>query len=211
MKRWSPGFAYVIGLITADGCLSKDGRHIDFTSKDLLLVEAFKKILGLKNKIGFKGKGTYPKGQYYRIQFGEVKFYRFLLGIGLTPKKSKTISALDIPDRYFVDFLRGYFDGDGFSYSYWDKRWKSSYMLYIGFASASRSYLIWLRDKIKVAWSIEGRIRACGKTALQLAYAKKSSILLFKKMYYKDDIPCLERKRFKIMRSLGIIELLPGC
>jgi len=47
---WSPHFAYAIGLLATDGSLSIDGRHIDFTSKDLELVKIFKKYLGLKNK-----------------------------------------------------------------------------------------------------------------------------------------------------------------
>ena len=33
--EWSPEFAYAIGLIVTDGSLSKDGRHINFSSKDL--------------------------------------------------------------------------------------------------------------------------------------------------------------------------------
>lgn len=32
--KWSPKIAYAVGLITTDGSLSKDGRHIDLTSKD---------------------------------------------------------------------------------------------------------------------------------------------------------------------------------
>gem|GEM_PF-6676481 len=36
--QWSPEFAYVIGLLTTDGNLSPDGRHINFTSKDRELV-----------------------------------------------------------------------------------------------------------------------------------------------------------------------------
>lgn len=31
---WSPEIAYAVGLLTTDGSLSIDGRHIDFTSKD---------------------------------------------------------------------------------------------------------------------------------------------------------------------------------
>jgi len=31
---WSKELAYVIGLLVTDGCLSKNGRHIDPTSKD---------------------------------------------------------------------------------------------------------------------------------------------------------------------------------
>src|SRR3972149_12282508 len=95
--RWSPKVAYAIGLITTDGCLSKDGRHIDFTSKDLEQVQNFSKALGLTNKIGLKSSGFSNK-KYYRIQFGNVKFYRFLLKIGLTPSKSRSIGNLKIPE-----------------------------------------------------------------------------------------------------------------
>ena len=45
--KWSPDFAYAVGLLTTDGSLSKDGRHISFTSKDLQLAKLFKKCLKL--------------------------------------------------------------------------------------------------------------------------------------------------------------------
>ena len=48
---WSSKFAYVIGLMATDGNLSIDGHHMEFTSKDLDLVEIFKNYLNLKNKI----------------------------------------------------------------------------------------------------------------------------------------------------------------
>lgn len=66
---WRANFAYAIGLIASDGCLSKDGSHIDFTSKDLEQVENFRKVLGLKNRIGLKSrgkKGTSDK-KYFRV------------------------------------------------------------------------------------------------------------------------------------------------
>jgi hypothetical protein len=71
--------------------------------------------------------------------------YDFLLSIGLTSNKSKTISVLGVPPEYYADFLRGCFDGDGTTYSYWDTRWKSSFMYYIAFVSASPPFLEWLR------------------------------------------------------------------
>ncbi len=109
---WTPNLAYVIGLIATDGNLSKDGRHIDFTSKDIEQIQNLIKILDLKTKIGIKSSGTSNR-KYYRTQFGNVKFYKFLLYIGLTPAKSKTLGKLKIPDKYFADFLRGHLDGDG--------------------------------------------------------------------------------------------------
>lgn len=203
--EWTPDIAYITGLIVTDGSLSVDKRHIDFTSKDLQLIETFARILQLKNKIGIK-TSSYSKGRkYFRIQFGNVEFYKFLLSLGLTPRKTKTIGILKIPDKYMRDFLRGHLDGDGFTISYWDKRWKSSFMLYTGFISASKKHLVWIKECISKLYKIEGSLRFNGRSTYQLMYAKKSSILLLEKIYYNQDLPCLERKRSKIWKSLGII------
>jgi len=34
-RVWSSDLAYAIGLIATAGCLLNDGRHIDFTSKNI--------------------------------------------------------------------------------------------------------------------------------------------------------------------------------
>jgi hypothetical protein len=39
--KWNSEISYGIGLIATDGSLSKDGRHITFTSKDQQLAELF--------------------------------------------------------------------------------------------------------------------------------------------------------------------------
>lgn len=207
---WDNNLAYVIGLITTDGSLSVDGRHINFTSKDIDQIKTFAWILNLNNKIGTK-KSTYnPRGVYYQIQFGNVRFYRFLLSIGLMPNKTKTLGVLQIPDQYFADFLRGHLDGDGYTYSYWDKRWKSSFMLYTGFISASQSHLIWMQEKLKRLYKLNGKLRFTGRSVYHLIFAKRESISLLNKIYYKEDILCLERKRFKIEQALSIISKQAG-
>ena len=135
---WSPEFAYAMGLLTTDGNLSPDGRHVNFTSKDRALAETFKRILNLNNAIGRKARGYSQEKKYFVIQFGDVLFYKFLCDIGLSAKKSKTLSVIRIPEEYMPDFLRGHLDGDGTFYSYWDPRWKSSFMFYTIFLSASK-------------------------------------------------------------------------
>ena len=77
--EWTSNFAYTIGLIATDGNLSKDGRHMNFTSKDLVLVELFKRCLGLNNKIGKKTRSYEQEKKYFQIQFGDKNFYEFLL------------------------------------------------------------------------------------------------------------------------------------
>ncbi|KKU86409.1 MAG: Intein-containing protein [Parcubacteria group bacterium GW2011_GWA2_47_9] len=194
--KWSPELAYAVGLIATDGCLSGDGRHIDFTSKDEDLVLTFRKCLGLKNKVGRKTSGYTHSNAYFRVQFGDVNFYSWLVGIGLSPHKSKTIGALKVPKSFFFDFLRGLFDGDGSIYSFWDPRWHSSYMFYIQFASASPPHLEWLQSKIYALAKVAGKIRVSGRV-YQLVYAKQSTYILFRRMFYANGLPCLKRKYIK--------------
>ncbi len=202
--RWTANLAYAVGLITTDGCLSNDGRHIILTSKDLDQIQNFIKILKLTSKIGTKTSGFSEK-RYYNLQFGNVKFYRFLLSIGLTPNKSKTLGEILIPDKYFRDFLRGHLDGDGCTYSYWDPRWKSSFMFYTNFMSASEKHLRWIQEKIQKLSGVSGKLTYHGKSYFHLRFAKNDSIKLMEFIYYKSNLICLERKRFKIQQALSII------
>jgi len=196
---WTSELAYIVGLITTDGSLSKDKRHVNFTSKDLQLVKLFKKCLKLEVKIGKKSSGSEKRKIYFQVQFGNVLFYRWLENIGLTANKSKTIGKLKVPDKYFFDFLRGCFDGDGSMYAYWDPRWHSSYMFYLQFTSASHNFLVWLQDSIQRLAGITGKIRY-GSRSFQLCFAKKGTIVVFDRMFYQKELPCLHRKLIKAKR-----------
>jgi hypothetical protein len=201
--KWSAGLAYAIGLLATDGSLSKDGRHIDFTSADLEQIENYLKALNVWVKIGIKFSSKNKIS--YRVQFSDIPFYRFLQSIGLTPKKSLTIGKIKIPDHLFFDFLRGCFDGDGTFYSYWDPRWKSSHMFYIEFISASKAHIDWLRMELKKRNGILGYInKGNKKSIIQLKYAKKEAIEIIKKIYYNRQVVCLSRKRKKIEKALNI-------
>lgn len=203
--EWSPTFAYAIGLLVSDGNLSPNGRTINFTSKDLELVETFRGCLGVDNKIAMKASGITAEKKYFCVQVGDILFYRFLLEIGLMPNKSKIIGRVEVPDEYFFDFLRGCFDGDGYSYSYWDPRWRSSFMFYTGFVSASPVHVEWLRFSIKRLLGIRGHTtKSVKNSAYQLKYAKAESLILLPKLYYNPSVVCLSRKRAKVEKALGV-------
>ncbi|MFH1769893.1 MAG: LAGLIDADG family homing endonuclease [Parcubacteria group bacterium] len=206
--KWSPEFAYAIGLITTDGSLSKNGRHINFTTKDLEQAKNFKKCLGITAKLGKKRSGYTGLKIYHNIQFSDVLFYRFLEGIGLTPAKSKTLGILTIPNKYLYDFLRGHLDGDGSFYSYYDKRWKSSFMFYTVFISSSKKHIVWIRDTLRARLNINGHIsKSVNSVIYQLKYAKNESMRLLKKIYYDKNVICLTRKRLKIEKALSTVNL----
>ncbi len=200
---WSSKFAYAIGLLVTDGNLSKDGRHIDLTSKDKDQLQNFINCLDIEVNITSKHSGSGKK--YLRVQFGDRLFYDFLLTIGLMPNKTKVLKEIKIPGRYFFDFLRGHFDGDGTFYSYWDPRWRSSFMFYTVFISASQDHILWLRQEIFKRLNIVGHITKSGnQSCYQLKYAKKDSLKLLKEIY-RDNPICLKRKLLKINRALSII------
>ena len=203
--KWSPNFAYAIGLLATDGCLSGDGLLIDLTSKDKEQLKNYSKCLGLNYKIGtkFNNRGDLS----FRIQFKNRLFYDFLLSIGLTPRKSLTMGSLGVPNKYFFDFLRGCFDGDGCSYSYWDPRWKSSFMFYITFASGSKNFIFWLQEEIYKNVEIRGHVAISTNKVnpyYQLKYAKRDGLEIIKKMYYNPNVICLSRKFFKIKKALNL-------
>lgn len=200
---WSPNFAYAIGLLASDGCILGDGRHIELTSKDEEQLRNFLIALDIEVKITIKHSSI--GNEYKRVQFGDVLFCRFLGTIGLTPAKSKTIGVLKIPAKYFFDFLRGSFDGDGSFYSYFDPRWRSSFMFYTVFISASKKHIDWVRQEIEKRLKIKGHITEDGNgSTFQLKYAKADSLELLPEMYYDDRVIHLSRKYKKIQQALEI-------
>jgi len=204
---WRPELAYAVGLIASDGCLSPDGRHIDLTSKDVSQLQTFKRILGIEHIVIGKKKGGYGNTLCYHVQFGSVVFYEWLMSIGLSSRKSHTIGALLVPDEFFADFLRGIFDGDGCIYSYMDKRWKHSYMVYIDIASASHPFLLWMQNTAERLYGVQGVIK--GKSVRRvylLSYAKEASFILLNYMYAQDHAPRLTRKFTKV-QNIRIMDM----
>lgn len=203
-REWSAELAYAVGLFVADGNISPDGRHIAFVSKDAEQIENFMKALSIKVTVGITKSG-YTESTAFRVQFSDVLFYGFLVSIGLMPNKSKQIGRVTIPNNYFWHYVRGAFDGDGSVHSYFDPRYKSSFMFYTIFSSASEAYVLWLQGEIFSRLNIRGHITGgVGKT-FQLKYAKNDSIKVLKQMYSDPHVLCLSRKRLKIKEIFRII------
>ena len=201
---WTPELAYACGLLATDGCLYSDGRHINLTSIDRDQLETFKKCLNLKNKIGSKSGGYSDRG--LQVQFGDVGLYRWLISIGITPRKTFTIGKVKVPDKYFWDYLRGEFDGDGHSHAYWDTRLRSSVSLYIGFTCASKQHLEWLNETITRLIGVSGNLRKQPR-AYTLLFSKQIAFPLYRAMYYNSSVVHLGRKKQKLERQWAALAL----
>ncbi len=185
---------YAIGLLATDGCLSKDGRHIDFTSKDLELVQAIRDCLRISNRIGRSARGGERERKYYRVQFGSRTFYDFLVSVGLTPAKSRTIGPIRVPRGYFRDFLRGCIDGDGHINVFRHPESRQP-QLVLRLVSASPRFLVWIKEEIAHCFGISRGWISKETRAYVLHYGKEDSIHIFRMLYYRGGWPSLSRKR----------------
>ncbi|KKT71512.1 MAG: Intein-containing protein [Candidatus Collierbacteria bacterium GW2011_GWB1_44_6] len=207
MPKLNHDLAYAVGLICTDGYLSKDGRHIIFTSVDKDLIEIFKKCLNKTNPITVNPKSSLSKQICYKVQIGDVQLYKWLLHTGLFPKKSLTLERINIGTRYFRDFLRGHLDGDGSIIKYEDRylqHLNPKYVykrLFVYFNSASQKHIYWLQTTITKLTKLKGSISSYqSKTRVgtnpyyTLKFSTKEATILLNWIYYDPEVPCLKRK-----------------
>jgi hypothetical protein len=202
--EWSDMMAYVVGLMATDGNLSKDGRHLAFDSGDLQLIHTFLSCLGhpyahTRSKQGELG------GIGYQAAFSDVRFHRWLRGIGLMPRKSLVLGGIDVPDAHLPSLLRGLFEGDGHVQNFVHRPTPSTYpdyeyeRLWVFFNSASRPHLQWIKSRVETLLGLRGYIERL-KTKpgrhhfFRLKYGKHGSIALLRTMYPSATVPKLERK-----------------
>ncbi|MDI6734382.1 MAG: LAGLIDADG family homing endonuclease [Patescibacteria group bacterium] len=196
---------YVIGLITADGNLSTDGRHINITSKEIDSLQNVKNALKINNKIGRKARAHEKRKKYFVLQIGDIRFYRYLLNIGLTQRKSLSLKELQVPNDYFLDFLRGVIDGDG-SISTWLHRTNGNTQWSLRIVSGSSIFLQWLKTKTEQLLPVKGKLygyKYPSKNNLLyiLKFGKFPAKLILKQCYYKGCV-ALRRKLHQAQKCI---------
>jgi hypothetical protein len=201
---WSPALAYTIGFIATDGNLSPSGRHTTLVSKDEEILTQIKKSLSLTGKIGKKARGNNQAKIYSYIHISDINFYQFLLSIGLTPKKSKTLGAVKVPREHFSYFLRGCIDGDG-SITTNNHPESSHLQLKLRLCSASLDFLEWIHSEVKLSVNISGGwlYKNNNKDFYTLTYGKSDSIKILHFMYNDLVPPYLKRKYQVAKQFLG--------
>lgn len=108
--------AYVLGFFAADGYITLNNRGGEFWSiqiTDKKLLESIKKVIDAEHKIGIRLPRKINESILYRLQIGSKEMCNDLRKLGFPEKKTKNLAIPNIPDQYFSDFTRGYFDGDG--------------------------------------------------------------------------------------------------
>lgn len=115
-KTWTPNMAYIFGLWCADGHISYVPGRFEYRftlclyETDSYLLNEILKIMESTHPLL-----TYTDRKLSCIDFRNKELVESLLEIGGIPRKSFNLKWPDkLPQELHRDFVRGYFDGDGY-------------------------------------------------------------------------------------------------
>lgn len=199
-KTWSPEMAYVLGYIAADGAITIGQRgnyYLDLFSIDKELILLVKRRLNSKHKVTAQEPKKQTEHRRYRIQIGSKEIIRDLSKLGIAPKKTRRLIFPGIPPQHLHHFVRGYFDGDGHvtlcTYQR-RNRPRPSTVLYSGFTSCSKRFLIKLKRLLKDSGDLRGGSFHISHGVYRISYAQNDSKKLFKFIYQGSRGLSLQRK-----------------
>ncbi len=194
--------AYVLGYLYADGNVMDlpymRAKYVSVTSIDIDSIKRIQAWLGSSHRIIERASQWEHGNKTYTLRIGSHALYDSLFHLGLRPRKSLTVTMPEIPSRYFMDFVRGYFDGDGCVYL--EKITRKNGLirprkLSTIFTSGSKAFLDQLSQLLDKNIETKHQKTIRGRTAYQLRYGTNDSIRLYRELYKgvkKGDY--LERK-----------------
>lgn len=211
-KKWTREMAYVLGFISADGyiTINKRGGHflgIQITDKDLLL--KIKKVMDSEHKISKRVSHKENERAMYRLQIGSIEICEDLDGLGIRAKKTKNMVVPNVPDLYFSDFVRGYFDGDG---NVWvgvtnKKRKNPVLAILTAFTSCSDTFLNQLQARLVNLGFKKGCVYKSKRGYCRLQYSILDSLKLYDFMYNSTH---LRNKLFLARKKKVFLRFIKG-
>lgn len=182
--------AYLLGLIAADGCVTKT-NYVAFESIDKELTELLSTELQYSGKIRIvKPQGYAP---HYRINFSSQRIASALCSYGIVTGRMFSGNYYFPKPEYLASYVLGYFDGDGCAY-----------------VNEGRSGgLVCIVGSFEFNWEL-ARLLGMGSveehTLKKVYYWRiysRQNIEAFYKFVYKQPHLGLQRKKKKVEEILG--------
>lgn len=187
--------AYWLGFIAADGYLNEKYWAMQFglARKDRNVIEEFCKDINFPEEkiIDGIGKDNYYNGQLIkggeksRVSLNSREMAEDLIRLNIRQKKSLTLRPPDLKEEWFWDYLRGYFDGDG---------WIATERNRIGLC-CSDAMAVWFVEEFDKRDFKANIVKETGSKISIVTVSGRSQIFLLEEKLYHGDPFCLERKR----------------
>ena len=207
--------AYFLGLLFADGCNSHNGITIGLSEGDEYILYKFIQYLYPDNDrplycslLSLKNKNHKNS---YKLVIQNINIKNKLEEYGLVPRKSLILKYPDkLPDEYFKDFLRGYFDGDGCIRI---KKGKKDYYLFkLNFCLiGTNDFLQIMKEKMIKIFGLQFNVKIYDikdKSVKMLMVCSIADIFkIFNRMYTNSDLYLYRKyqKFEKVFKMRGMI------
>ena len=179
--------AYVLGFFAADGYITLNKRGANFWCiqiRDKSLLKSIKEAIKSEHKISRIIKRE-NNSTLYRLQVGSKEMCNDLRKLGYRERKTKSLAVPNVPKKYFADFVRGYFDGDGNVWIGYVHKERVTKLLVIRtvFTSCSMQFLDIMRQRLKIFGVNGGVLRKEKGNYYRLTYSIHGSLKLSDFMY----------------------------
>lgn len=205
--------AYVLGFIASDGTLYKRENH-----SGLIQIKLQESDCQILEDILIDMDAAYPVNHVKNGDFNQVvisitsqDLYNQLLDIGIGQNKTWSLNLYNvlshIPKKYHIDFIRGYFDGDGCVTKLKDNKISK---VSVNFA-CPYDFGLDLQRHLEESYSIDSSVRTDTHKDYTNSFCEvvingaDNKYKLLKLMYY-DNCLCLKRKRDKAKELIVAIE-----
>lgn len=187
---------YMLGLIYADGCISKQQNKLERLTlelKDKEFIENIKPLISPHRKLYITRGKKETHSDTYKIICTNVEALNELKRLGVMSRKSKIIQMPLLTDKQFRHFVRGFFDGDG---SIFLNHVNNHTYKHLSFTIASKEFALELQYKLKqLGFSFtlvnDSRETSC---AIYVKLYKQKEITKFAEWMYKDSEWYIQRK-----------------
>lgn len=190
-REWSSEMAYLLGYTYADGSMDRKKYRIRFASKDKDMLELVARLVESDKPIT---KNSNKNGSWYEFNIQNKTIYGDLRSLGIFPNKSLTMRMPNIPQEYKLDFIRGYFDGDGSIQRL--KRKRPTPGMQVDFATGSRSFASSLTKMLNDLIYPKFHVTEKRVNYYNIRCATTGAEEFYRKVYY-ENCPCLQRKKTK--------------
>lgn len=180
-SQWSSDMAYCLGFIAADGHVWKDRCFvtIGIHQRDITILEKIRDCISPTSPVR-------KTGDKCQLCFKSVQIHKDLNKLGVSHNKTFQLRLPKVPKKYFGDFIRGFFDGDG---GIWKiKRKTRDPYIASGITCASKQFLLDLQRRLGF-----GALSKC-RQYYRIDFSETACIKLRDLMYKNNPTLKLNRK-----------------
>ena len=195
--------AWLLGFLASDGNISKNGNkiRIELSIVDKEILEKIKKVVGIENPIRIRED---KRGFVFAsLEWSCSEHKKDLEKYNIVPKKTYILSPpTKLNEKFYIDYIRGYFDGDGTinlnsSHGRKSLRW--------GICGASKPVLEWIIKVLENEYNIPAinihKDSSHEKNFYSFAYSTISARKIYNILYTENSL-FLKRKKEKYEKLL---------